>query len=153
MAKGKDTPSSLRWRAWPLLEYPGRTAVAAFTVTAAAAAIYFLWENPVFAVLGAAVLVISLHGHVLPRRFVLDDEGVFVSVIGIKKRRPWDYYHSYYADRLGVMLSTFTYPSRLDSFRGTNLRFSRGNRDEVVAFVAARLPAAEKISRRRSSGD
>ena len=153
MTKGKDTPPSLSWRAWPLAEYPGRTAVAALTVTAAAAAIYFLWENPAFAALGAAVLILSLHGHVLPRRYVLDDDGVFVSVIGIKKRRPWDYFHSYYADRLGVMLSTFAYPSRLDSFRGTNLRFAHGNRDEVVAFVAARLPAAEKRSRRASGGD
>jgi hypothetical protein len=153
MTGRKETPPSLSWRAWPLVEYPGRTALAAVMVAAAGAAIYFLWDNALFAVLGAVVLVISLHGHVLPRRFRLDDDGVFVSVIGIKKQRPWDYFHSYYADRLGVMLSTFTYPSRLDSFRGANLRFARGNRDDVVAFVAARLPAAEKRRRRGSSGE
>jgi len=152
MTGRKETPPSLSWRAWPLVEYPARSALAAFAVAGTAAAIYFIWDSALFAVLGAVVLALSLHGHILPRRFRLDDDGVFVSVIGIKKRRPWDYFHSYYADRLGVMLSTFTYPSRLDSFRGVNLRFARDNRDDVVAFVAARLPAAEKRSRRRSSG-
>lgn len=121
-------------------------------VAGTAAAIYFVWDSALFAVLGAVVLALSLHGHLLPRRYRLDDDGVSVSAIRFKKRRPWDYFHSYYADRLGVMLSTFTYPSRLDSFRGVNLRFARGNRDDVVAFVAARLPAAEKRRRRGSSG-
>lgn len=152
MTRRKETPPSLSWRAWPLLEYPGRSALAAVAVAGTAAAIYFMWDSALFAVLGAVVLALSLHGHILPRRYRLDDDGVFVSVIGIKKRRPWDYFHSYYADRLGVMLSTFTYPSRLDSFRGVNLRFARDNRDDVVAFVATRLPAAEKRRRRRSSG-
>ena len=152
MTARKKTPPSLSWRAWPLVEYPARSALAAVMVAGTAAAIYFVWDSALFAVLGAVVLALSLHGHLLPRRYRLDDDGVSVSAIRIKKHRPWDYFHSYYADRLGVMLSTFTYPSRLDSFRGVNLRFARGNRDDVVAFVAARLPAAEKRRRRGSSG-
>jgi hypothetical protein len=153
MTDRKEIPPSLSWRAWPLVEYPARTTLAAVAVAGTAAGIYFIWDSALFAVLGAVVLALSLHGHLLPRHHRLDDDGVLVSVIGIKKRRPWDYFHSYYADRLGVMLSTFTYPSRLDSFRGANLRFARGNRDDVVAFVAARLPAAEKRRRRGSSDD
>ncbi len=151
MTPRKKTPPSLSWRAWPLVEYPGRSALAGVAVVGAAAAIYFVWDSALFAVLGAVVLALSLHGHLLPRRYRLDDDGVSVSVMGIKKSRPWDYFHSYYADRLGAMLSTFTYPSRLDSFRGMNLRFARGNREAVVAFVGARLPRAEKRQRRGSS--
>ena len=151
MTARTKTPASLSWRAWPLVEYPARSALAAATVAAAAAAIYFLWDSTLFAALGAVVLLLSLHGHFLPRHYRLDDDGTFVSVIGIKKSRPWDYFHSYYADRLGVMLSTFSYPSRLDSFRGVNLRFAAGNRDAVVAFVATKLPQAEKKGRRASS--
>jgi len=148
MAARKKSPPSLSWRAWPLAEYPARSALAAFAVAAAAAAIYFLGRSAVLAAVGALALLLSLHGHLLPRHYRLDDDGVSVSAIGIKKRRRWDYFHSYYADRLGVMLSTFSYPSRLDSFRGVNLRFAAGDRDRVVAFVAARLPAAERKRRR-----
>ncbi len=151
MPEPKTTPPSLSWRAWPLVEYPGRSAAAAAAVIGAGAAIYFVWDTAFFAVLAAALLALSLHGHLLPRRYRLDEDGVFVSVMGVKKSRPWDHFHSYYADRLGVMLSTFSYPSRLDSFRGVNLRFAGGNRDAVVAFVAARLPRAEKRGRGSSA--
>jgi len=124
MTEPEKSSPGLRWRAWPLIEYPGRSALAVATVVAATAAIYFLWHSPLLAVIGAVALLLSLHGHFLPRYYRLDDDGVFTSVIGLKKTRDWDFFHSYYADRLGVMLSTFSYPSRLDSFRGVNLRFS-----------------------------
>lgn len=118
--------------------------VALAALGATAAAIYFVWQNPLLAVVGALVLLASLHGHFLPRRYELDEEGVTVSVMGWNKRRRWDHFHSYYADRLGVMLTTFSYPSRLDSFRGVNLRFGRANREDIITFVAAKLPRAEK---------
>ncbi|MGD8718355.1 MAG: hypothetical protein PVH29_05975 [Candidatus Zixiibacteriota bacterium] len=148
MAESEKTSPELRWRSWPLIEYPGRSALALATAAAATAAIYFLWHSPLLAAIGAVALLLSLHGHFLPRYYRLDDKGVNMSVVGLKKARDWDFFHSYYADRLGVMLSTFSYPSRLDSFRGVNLRFSGGNRDDVIAFVAAKLPRAEKPARR-----
>jgi hypothetical protein len=151
MDEVRNEAPQLRWRAWPLVEYPGRTALALVTVAGAAAAIFFLWHTAWLAAVGALALLLSLQSHVLPRRYELDAEGVTVTALGVRKHRPWDHFHSYYADRLGVMLSTFTYPSRLDSFRGMNLRFGRGNREAVSAFVAAQLPRAEKRRRGAAS--
>jgi len=146
-----DDDNVLSWRSWPLVAYPGRTAVALGATAAAGAAIIFLWRSPGLAAIGVLALLASLHGHLLPRRYVLDDDGVSISVLGITGRKAWDHYHSYYADRLGVMLSTFTYPSRLDPFRGANLRFAGGDRDAIIAFVSARLARAEKRPRRRKA--
>lgn len=147
----EETDNALIWRSWPLAAYPWRTALALGVAAAAGAAVYFLWQSPPLALIGVVALLASLHGHLLPRRYRLDEEGVTVSVIGINTRKSWDHYHSYYADKLGVMLSTFTYASRLDPFRGTNLRFAGGNRDDVIAFVSARLPRAEKKAGRRTA--
>lgn len=146
-----DDDNALSWRSWPLVAYPGRTAAALGVTAAAGAAIFFLWESPGLATIGVLALLLSLHGHLLPRRYRLDDDGVSISVLGITGRKGWDHFHSYYADRLGVMLSTFTYPSRLDPFRGANLRFAGGDRDAIIAFVSARLPRAEKRVRRRKA--
>ncbi len=139
----EDAEETLEWRAWPLVLYPGRTALAVLLVVAATAIIYYLLRHVGLAAIFCLVLATSLHGHFLPRRYRLDDDGATVWTLGMKRSRPWDYFHSYYADRLGAMLSTFSYPSRLDTFRGVNLRFAR-NRAEVVAFVDAYLPPAEK---------
>ena len=140
---------TLEWRAWPLTQYPGRSALAAAIVVAAGVVVWWITRNVPFGAVGGLILLFSLQGHFLPRRFHLDDEGVAVDAAGWRRFRPWSNFHSYYADRLGIMLSTFSYPSRLDSFRGVNLRFGPANRAEVTAFVAERLPRAEKETRRR----
>jgi len=147
MAPRKKAPETLEWRAWPLVQYPVRSALGLALAAAAVATIYVLLRHVGLTVIFGAALLTSLHGHLLPRRYRLDDEGATVKVLGMKRTRPWDYFHSYYDDRLGVMLSTFAYPSRLDTFRGVNLRFAPDNRERVVAFAAARLPRAFKVTR------
>lgn len=139
--KANNESEVFEWCAWPALLYPARTAIAFAFIGLTAAIVYFLmWSGwTVFYVL---VLVLSLHGHFVPRRYRLDDEGVTVWTLGIKKFRPWEFFRSYYADDMGVMLSTFTYPSPLDSFRGTNLRVGREQRAAVIAFIQSRLPHA-----------
>ncbi len=153
MAAAPDTPTYLAWRAWPASSYPVRSAVAVAIIVGVTAAIYFLLRDIVWTVMFVVLLVASLHGHFVPRRYRLDDAGVTVWTLGLKKFRPWDFFHSYYADRMGVMLSTFTFPSRLDTFRGTNLRFGPGaGADAVVAFVARRLPPATPRPKSRRGG-
>ena len=152
MNDGDDGPETVEWRVWPAAQYPGRTAVAAAVIVGAGAAVAWATGNVAFGVLGGVVLVLSLQAHFLPRRYRLDYAGVAVDALGWKRTRGWEQFNSYYDDKLGVMLSTFTYPSRLDSFRGVNLRWGPYNRDAILAFVAARLPRAEKPGRRRGRG-
>jgi len=145
--------AALEWRAWPLVEYPGRSAIAVAAVIAVVALVWWITTNVPFSAVAGAIILFSLQAHLLPRDYRLDDEGVTIRVFGAAKSQPWGFFHSYYADKLGVMLSTFSYPSRLDPFRGFNLRFAAGNRDEVVAFVAAHLPYAEERRPRRRPKD
>lgn len=140
---------ALEWRAWPLRQYPGRSALALGVVAATGVAVGWVTHNVAFGVVAGVILLFSLQAHFLPRRYRLDDGGVTVDAAGRKRTRRWDSFHSYYDDKLGIMLSTFSYPSRLDSFRGLNLRYGPDNRDGVLAFVAARLPRAEKETRGR----
>jgi hypothetical protein len=150
-----DAPAAppLEWRAWPLVEYPGRTAIAVAAVIAVVALVWTITHNVPFSAIGGVIILFSLQAHLLPRDYRLDDNGVTIRAVGAAKSQPWTYFHSYYADKLGVMLSTFSYPSRLDPFRGFNLRFAAGNRDQVVAYVATHLPYAEAPRSRRRAKD
>jgi hypothetical protein len=148
MAANHDTGSAVRWRYWPLTARPAISAVGVVVILAAAAAAYYISENAVVAAICLLALAASLQSHFLPRRYALDDAGVAVVALGIKKVRPWEYFHSYYGDRRGIMLSTFSYASRLDAYRGVNLRFGEADRERVAAFVAGKLPYAAKKKRR-----
>lgn len=135
---------SLQWRVFPFVEYPVRSIVAVLIIFIGGVLVHNIsgyWYLGLGAVL---LLVASLYKHFLPTDYYLDDEGAETRILFSKRRRPWNNFHSYYYDQFGIMLSTFAYPSRLDSFRGMGLRFTKKEKDEVIAFVRARLPRAEK---------
>ena len=54
------------------------------------------------------------------------------------KRKSWSIFKRFVSDRTAVLLSPFPSPSRLDSFRGIEVRFHR-NREAVLAYVSRHL--------------
>jgi hypothetical protein len=145
-SKPEDSDGSryLEWSVLPFVQYPWRSVLAVFLVILSGVLIGYAAGYWVFGVIAAVVLVLSLYNHFFPSYYRLDEFGAEVRVLLSKRRRSWDFFRSYYADNIGVMLSTFMYASRLDSFRGMNLRFSKENRKAVIDFIKERLPAAER---------
>jgi hypothetical protein len=143
-SKASDGLGYLEWSVLPFVQYPGRSALAVFLVSLSGVLIGYAAGYWVFGVIGAVILVLSLYNHFFPSYYRLDESGAEVRVLFSERRRGWDFFRSYYADDIGIMLSTFTYASRLDSFRGMNLRFSKENREAVIGFIKERLPAAER---------
>ncbi len=122
----------LRWRVFPFVEYPVRSVVAVIIIFIGGVLVHNIsgyWYLGLGAVL---LLVASLYKHFLPTDYYLDDEGAETRILFTKRRRPWDNFHSYYYDQFGIMLSTFAYPSRLDSFRGMGLRSQKKRRTRLL---------------------
>lgn len=90
--------------------------------------------------LAAVILLVALWPVFTPTKYLLDDKGITLTRPLRREFRPWDRFRRYEVGRLNVLLSPFSHPSRLDSFRGLVLRLG-DNREEVVAFVAERLQA------------
>jgi hypothetical protein len=74
----------------------------------------------------------------LPTTYRLTDDAVEVRSLGVARVRPWTEMRRMTVDQTGVFLSPFEKRSWLEAYRGVRLLFG-GNRDQVVAFVEARL--------------
>ena len=83
-------------------------------------------------------MLLSLSSFLLPTGYRLTKEAVEVRSLGVVRVRPWTEMRRYEVDASGVFLSPFEKRSWLDAYRGVRL-LPGGNRDQVVAFVAARL--------------
>ncbi len=83
------------------------------------------WEMPLFYYLGMLIFIISLTPYFIPTTYEIFEEKIRVYYWFIKIERPFSDFGCYYADKKGIMLSTFKMPRRLDAFRGLNLRFSK----------------------------
>jgi len=133
-------PQTLRWRSCPVIDdFPWSLLLVA-TVAGVCVLAGIAFGGVGFALLSAALLGVSLARYFLPTQFELDAQGATVRLLGQARRVPWTRVRRVQRGARGVFLSPFERASRLDSFRGTFLRFA-GNADEVVRFVESRMAA------------
>ena len=95
------------------------------------------WLNMAF--LALIFLVITMAPFFFPTRYRMDDEGIEIVFLGVRTFRGWEEYKNFYPHDVGVHLSTFKRPSRLDAFRGNYIRFAPGNRKEVLGFLETHI--------------
>ncbi len=85
------------------------------------------------------VLFLSLESFYFPTRYRLEEGRLIVFRRFSKSEREWGIFRRCYLDRDGLTLSPFRKSSLLEAYRVIRLRFTSGNRDEVIAYVRARL--------------
>jgi hypothetical protein len=134
-------PDTVAWTSWPLRdEPPGKTLLllALMALTSTLAGLMTVSAAPL-----AAILLFVLMGpYFLPTRYALSPRGVATRFPLFNRTRPWEAFKRCAVLQGGVFLGTFPHPSRLDSFRGVFLRFSRETDTALVlALVRAHVPA------------
>jgi len=95
-------------------------------------------ESVFFAVLTGFFLFINLRNFFLETSIILNNEGIALKEVFYTRKRPWSKCKSLHIDRCGVLVSPFSYPTRLENFRGIYLRFE-GNKDEVMTFLKRKI--------------
>jgi hypothetical protein len=77
----------------------------------------------------------------VPTTYYFFDEGFLVQYPIFKIQKKYKEYPCFYSDYNGIMLSTFTRPRRLDTFRGQSIRFSKNKaeRDEIITFLKEKI--------------
>ena len=144
-----DTPDALdtqhvtlSWVSWPLRDEPRRKTALLFAFIAVTVLISSLLAL-FYGVLAMVLLFILLGPYFLPSRMEVSDAGVKKFFFLFNRDRAWSVYKRFVAQKDGVFLSTFAAPSRLDSFRGDFLRFTRAtDRERVMALVTKHVGAS-----------
>ena len=135
----KDTLDSLTWVSHPAADDPFYKPLALISlIVAVSIGASLAFDHASFGILALLVLAISMARYFLPTTYHLSQQGLTMRLLGMKRRRDWGEFRNFYPHAVGVHLSPFARPSRLDPFRGQFLRF-RGNRDEVLEFLARHI--------------
>jgi hypothetical protein len=138
--KARAVAERLRWRSHPVVDDYPRSLLLVAAVVAVCVGVWISFDSAGYAALAAAFLAGSLARYFAPTDYELDGDGASVRFLGHLRRVGWGAVRRFFVAHEGVQLSPFERPSRLESFRGTFLRFA-GNRDEVVRFVEAQVAA------------
>ena len=132
--------AGLSWRAWPAKEHPLRAAVLIAALAVLGVLVRQGTHDAVLAVAGPVFVLLSVSSWLMPTTYRLTDEALEVRSLGVTRVRPWSEMRRMTVDETGIFLSPFERKHWLDAYRGVRL-LTGGNRDQVVAFVEAKLAA------------
>jgi len=142
-AAAEESGEEVAWSVWPARRRP----LAAGVLLAGAVVLGVLIARGTGdRLLGFAAplfVLLSVSSFLLPTRYRLTRDAVEVRSLGVVRARPWNEMKRFEEDEAGLFLSPFEKRSWLDAYRGVRLALG-GNRDQVVAFVQARLAPARR---------
>ncbi len=135
---GAPEPEVLRWTAWPARGKPWSAVVLVAGAVVLGVLIARGTGDRLLAIAAPLFVLASLGSFLFPTDYRLTREAVEIRSLGVARVRPWSEVRRIVADPAGILLSPFAERSWLDSYRGLRL-LTGGNRDQVLAFVEARL--------------
>tara|TARA_B100000745_G_scaffold14864_2_gene10780 strand:- start:649 stop:1092 length:444 start_codon:yes stop_codon:yes gene_type:complete len=116
-------PPQYVWVVHPLLDSPRKSIFLVLFLVFLVIGIQFLFDSLGVTFLSTFFLFGSLRQYFFPFRYEVYDDQITVSSFFFKQNRLWNEFRSYYIDQHGILLSPFSKPSRLESFRGIYVRF------------------------------
>ncbi|HEU4724973.1 MAG TPA: hypothetical protein VFU59_06690 [Candidatus Eisenbacteria bacterium] len=142
MEAPEATPAAgLAWRAWPARERPAAAAVLLASAVILGILVRQATGDGVLSLAAPLFVLLSVSSWLLPTGYRLTDEALEVRSLGVTRVRPWSEMRRMVVDEAGIFLSPFEQKHWLEAYRGVRL-LTGGNRDQVVAFVEAKLAGA-----------
>jgi hypothetical protein len=136
---------ALTWTAWPARQRPLAAAVLVGSAIVLGVLVAHGTQDGVLGVTTPLFILVSLSSFLMPTTYRLTEDAVEVRSLGVARVRPWTEMRRMTVDQTGIFLSPFEKRSWLEAYRGVRLLFG-GNRDQVVAFVEARLKSGTAAS-------
>jgi len=130
--------SKLEWTSFPFIERPKTSILVVSFIIFIAVIMWYIavisWDMPIFYVIGVIAFTFDLLPYFIPTSYQFNDEKIVITYWLIKIERKYSDFRCFYADKRGVMLSTFTKPGRLDRFRGQSIRFSKSAEEKEPLY-------------------
>jgi len=129
------------WTSFPFAESPISSALVLAFFVLVAVFVYSITYKIFWVLLSLVFLFSSLFAYFVPTVYKFYDDHIFFKVGVFSRERKYSEFKCFYADKKGVMLSTFSRPRGLDRFRGQSVRFTRNQdeRDEILTFLDEKI--------------
>lgn len=144
-----DNEPRLKWVSYPFKDYPLSSLLLVTFLIVISLLLWKIavvnWNMPLFFYLGMTLFILSLITYFIPTTYELMENNITVHYWFIKAERPYSHFGCYYADKKGIMLSTFKMPRKLDPFRGLSLRFSKTREEEEELLIILEKKIGKKV--------
>lgn len=148
-----ETNPELIWSHWPAKQRPLVTALVLALFLLMWLACYSWLKNIFITSLLMLAVFIYLAEFFFPTKFGIDSKKVWKKIFIINIEKKWSNLRSYYTDKRGVLISPFTRPSRLETFRGIYLRFDQEKREEILSLIDTYISSQQQEDHQKTQDD
>ncbi len=133
--------SLYNWKSFPFIEFPLYSFLLILFLILVAVFVESITNNFYWIFFSLVILICSLFSYFVPTYYKFFDEYFVVTIIGIRRERKYTEFKCFYADKKGVMLSTFAKPRKIDRFRGQSIRFTKNQdeREKIMDFFEKKI--------------
>jgi len=126
-----------KWKSFPFKEFPLNSIFLILFFILVGYFVFTVTKSPFWVILSVIFLFGSLFPYFITTKYSFYEDYLVVSYIGFKNKNLYSKYKCFYADKKGIMLSTFEKPRGLDRFRGQSIRFTKNQteREEIMEFL------------------
>ncbi len=125
---------------WKVLPARNKKKLVIFLSTVIGFSILVLFVAGIYwALFSLLVLLGSLFQFYTYTEYTLDDEGVTIKRPLYTVKKPWSEFKRVVETQTGIFLSPFSFPSRLDSFRGVHLLIENEDREKILEFIKGKI--------------
>ncbi len=127
----------LRWTSFPFIERKQTSAILVIFILLFSSLIWMFVMIPYnipkpFYFIGMALFFIEMFPYFTKTDYAFFEDKVVVTYPVTKIEKKYSNFKSFYADKHGIMLSTFKHHSKLDRFRGQSIRFSHQQSEKAA---------------------
>ena len=133
------------WTSFPFVDRPIHSVALCMIITLVAYILWQLtivqWDAPLYYFLGVFILLIGIMPYFIPTTYYFFEKGLLIQYPIVKIEKLYTEFGCFYTDKMGIMLSTYKKPRRMDTFRGQSIRFSKtqSERQEIISFLKEKI--------------
>jgi len=143
----------LKWKNWLAKEKPWLAVLVLLILFVVWLFSYSLIPNYFLATILSLAVFFYLSEFFLPTEYCISQDGVWKKIGPVKITKKWELLRSFYTDKNGVLLSPFSRPTRLDTFRGIYLRFGKDNKGKIVELIKLKISKKDKNNNNNSQNN
>ncbi len=124
----------MEWTSFPFKENKKKGIIVLIFIIVLSAGVFFLISK-FFAFFTLIVLLASVIPYYSPTQYKINENGITIKHLGIKREKKWDELKRCYIEKNGIFLSPFDLTTRLENYRGIYVRINDSFKKDVIKFI------------------
>lgn len=124
----------MNWISFPFMENKIKGIIVLLFILALSLGVFFLISK-FLSFFTFIVLIASVIPYYSPTYYSINEDGIKITHLGIKREKKWKEIKKCYVEKNGIFLSPFETNTRLENYRGIYVRVNKDLKEEVIKFL------------------